>query len=213
MDTLMLTGSLVRLRAIEARDLDHIAGWRSDPRSYDSFFEFGPLPTAGQEEWYRRHCFNDKEKNFAIEPAIGADGTAIGMIAVLNIDWRSRHAELGRLLIGERRYRGLGYAPEAIALTCEYAFDHLNLHKVYCEVLASQVRVISMHRKLGAVDEGIRKEHVFKRGLYEDVVILALFREEYVRRNRYADVRDLAARRAAKLSKAAFIGDSTGDIQ
>jgi len=135
------------------------------------------------------------------------------MIAVLNINWRSRNAELGRLLIGEPRYRGLGYGPEAIVLACEYAFDHLNLHKVYCEVLASQLGVISMYRKLGAVEEGIRKEHVFKRGLYEDVVILALFREEYVRRNRHADVRELAARRAAKPGRAVFRGRSTGDIR
>lgn len=211
MDSSILTGSLVRLRAIEVRDLDSIAVWRSDPKSYDSFFEFGPLPMAGQEEWYRRHCFNDREKNFIIEPLTGGEPSGIGIISVVNIDWRSRNAELGRLLIGERKYRGLEYAPEAIVLACEYAFDHLNLHKIYCEVLASQTRVISMHRKLGAVDEGVRREHVFKRGRYEDVVILALFQKEYVRRDRHVAVRSLAARRAVvlpKSSSAAIPGES-----
>jgi len=204
-NTRILTGSLVRLRAIEPRDLASLASWRNDPASYGSFFEFEPLPVAGQEEWYRKHCFNDREKNFVIEAVGKKDQGAIGMISLLNINWRSRHAEIGRLLLGESRFRGLGYAPEAALLVGEYAFDHLNLHKLYCDVLASQTRAISMYRKFGFVDEGIRREHVFKRGSYEDVIVLAHFRREYLRRNRHAHVRELIARRAAALNRKAGV--------
>lgn len=191
----ILTGSLVRLRPVELSDLPMLLSWRSDPSAYGSFFEFEPTPLSAQEDWYRRHCLSGLEKNFIIETTLETHPIPIGLISILNINWRSRHAELGRLLLGNRTFRGLGHAPEAIALICEYAFDHMNLNKVYCEVLVSQGRVISLHKKFGVVEEGLRKEHIFKRGAYEDVVILALFRDEYLKRNRFASIRETISRR------------------
>ena len=59
----------------------------------------------------------------------------VGFVYLNNIDWFSRNAEFG-ILIGERSKHGKGLAREALSLLVGYAFESLNLHKLYLRVVA-----------------------------------------------------------------------------
>jgi len=109
------------------------------------------------------------------------DGTLVGMVSLVDLDFRNRRAELGRVLIGVAERRGKGLGGEMVELAIEYAFDHLNLHKVVCEVLATNPRAADLYRRLGFVDEGVLRQHVYKGGDYRDVQLLALFRANFRR--------------------------------
>jgi UDP-4-amino-4,6-dideoxy-N-acetyl-beta-L-altrosamine N-acetyltransferase len=172
----MLKSEKIIIRAIEKTDLSTIAAWRSDPDMYDYFYEFLPISTHQQERWYEQQLANRDEINFAVADH---EGKLIGTVSIYHIDRRNRKAEWGRLIIGDKNCKGKGIGKEIERLVIQYAFDHLNLHKLYCEVIVSNDKVIAMHHGFGFQREAIFKDHVFKSGVYIDVVSMALLETAY----------------------------------
>jgi diamine N-acetyltransferase len=172
----MLKGKRVMLRAIEESHLPVLAGWRSDGASYPFFHEFRPISLAAQAEWFAAQRGNDREMNFAV---CGLDGALVGTISLMRIDRRNRRAELGRVLVGEERQRRIGLGREMTHLVLEYAFKHLNLHKVFCEVVEGNLAARELYTRFGFVEDGVLRQHVFKDGRYLDVVLLSLLERDY----------------------------------
>lgn len=170
----MLSGRFVHLRAIEVEDVPLMARWRSSPDVYDYFYEYEPLSAAQQKDWVEAQRKNRSERNFIVSLH---DGTAIGTISIYHIDGRNRKAEWGRFLIGDAKYIGMGAEVEYLIL--QYAFEHLNLNRLYCEVLCSNENVIKQHERFGFKTEGVLRDQVFKRGKYEDAVMMSLLSSEY----------------------------------
>lgn len=172
----MLTSTRIKLRAIEEKDLPLISAWRSDPEVYEYFYEYLPISVAQQILWHQQQLKKADEINFVVSLH---DGTAIGTVSILHLDTRNRKAEWGRLIIGPKEYRAGGYGREVEKLILEYTFNHLNLNKLYCEVLEKNTKVINLHKKNGFKEEGRLREHIYKNGEYVDVVVLALLSEDY----------------------------------
>lgn len=108
--------------------------------------------------------------HFAI--VLESSGNLIGAIG-LNINKDYNRAELG-YWIGEK-YWGRGYASEAAAAVVEYGFFQLNLHKITSSHFASNPASGKVMRNIGMKEEGFRKEHIIKKGKYEDLVDYAIF--------------------------------------
>jgi RimJ/RimL family protein N-acetyltransferase len=70
---------------------------------------------------------------------------------------------------------------EAELLILQYAFHHLGLNRLYCEVLAGNTRVLEIHKRLGFREEGRQRQAIYKAGSFQDVVSLAMLREDYER--------------------------------
>lgn len=172
----MLLGKRIRLRAIEQEDLEKMAEWRNQPETYEYFYEYFPLSKASQQMWYENLLRKTDDLMFVISTLAGK---AIGTVAVLNINWRNRNAEWGRFLIGEKDYMAKGYGIEAELLILEYVFEHLNLNRLYGEVLVDNTRVRSLHKKCGFQEEGLLRQHIYKQGKYCDVIIVGMLKEDY----------------------------------
>jgi RimJ/RimL family protein N-acetyltransferase len=172
----MLTGKQIVLRAIEEADLPTLARWRSDSASYPYFFEFHPISQATQADWFAAQRTRRDEMNFAVT---ARTGELVGTISLMRIDGRNRRAELGRVFVGEERLRRKRVGREMTFLVLEYAFEHLNLYKVACEVLATNAPACELYRRFGFREEGVLREHVFKGGRFVDVRVLALFAGDF----------------------------------
>lgn len=73
--------------------------------------------------------------------------------------------------------RGTGSRMEFLAL--EHVFNRLNLHKLYCDVLAFNSPVIKLHQKFGFQIEGIfRQQHLNENG-YIDIYRLGIVSNEW----------------------------------
>lgn len=101
----------------------------------------------------------------------------IGNIKLDNFDWISHTCELG-VLIGEKDFWGKGIGTEACTLAIQYAFNILNIRKVLLAVYATNIGAIKVYEKLGFVNEGTLRKHIWSNGNYIDKHFMGLFKEE-----------------------------------
>ena len=173
----MIVGKQIRLRAIEADDIKMLTDWRNNPKIYRNFFEYEPLSQVMERKWFERFLERRDEKFWIAETVKGSK--PVGSIALVDIHWRSREVEMGRVLVCPE-YQGQGYGREICLLALGYAFNHMNLNRVYLQLFADNSRAVTLYRSLGFRDEGCLREHVFSDGRYCDVLIMGILREEYL---------------------------------
>lgn len=107
----------------------------------------------------------------------GGQFRLIGSVGIHRIDRLSRHAELGYLLF--KNYWGKGYASEAVALAVDYAFQTLNLRKLYARVFEPNKASSSVLLKNGFTLAGRLRDQVFVSGSgYADELYYELFRDQ-----------------------------------
>lgn len=106
------------------------------------------------------------------------EGVPIGSVHLADIDPWARRAELG-IFIGEPGYRGCGLGTEATRLLLTFAFQQLNLHKVWLTVDADNTPGLRCYDKLGFHHDGILRHEVFKNGRYVDRVLMSILDDEF----------------------------------
>lgn len=166
------------LRSLELSDCPQVHKWHNDADLYGTLIgTFHPVSMATVENWLKnRIVFSDKEVNFAI--CLAETSEHIGNIYLRDIDYVNRNGFLGAF-IGLRDNRGKGYASEALLKAIEYAFQTLGLERLFAHALADNQPAIRHLEKCGFSIEGKMRNHVFKNGVYKDVVIMGLCRSEY----------------------------------
>jgi len=179
----MLVGKRVTLRAYDdfLDDGWDVVRWRNDPQVKTFFFEEEPLSFYSHLEWVDKVKHDPNVRYYMIQINEDEDHKAltVGTVGLSHIDWRSRVAEFGWFLIGESKRRSWGYGKEAIFLLLDYAFNHLNLNKIWLQTMALNKAALAVYQKMGFQDEGILREQKFKGGKYIDIYVYGLLRREF----------------------------------
>jgi UDP-4-amino-4,6-dideoxy-N-acetyl-beta-L-altrosamine N-acetyltransferase len=186
----MLSSPRIRIRAIEEADLSLIASWRSDPSVYEYFYEYLPISLREQKNWYEKQLNNSNEFNFIVADK---DNKPIGTVSIYNIDRRNRKADWGRLIIADS-HRGKGFGKESLLLIMQYAFDHLNLHRLYCEVLEDNKKAKNLYELVGFKSEGLLKEGVFKHGGFKNIIPMSLLEPDYRFEKEHGRLKDIRSK-------------------
>ena len=171
----MIEGKLVRLRPMTPADYPAMLTFKNDVEIELLGGGAPPRPQTLAEvtEFFDNLAKDRGQLNFAIE----ADGRFIGDCGLHGFDQRSGVAELG-IGIGDRAYWGRGYGREAVALLVDWGFRMHNLRKIWLTVYASNERAIRSYQAAGFVEEGRQREHAWSSGGYEDLVLMATFRDQ-----------------------------------
>jgi len=165
----MISGQTISLRPLERRHLEQTRAWANDPELARLLDRARPVSDAEHDEWFAALHQHPNRLYFAIET--NKDDRHIGNVWLWDIDWRHRRAEL-RIVIGETPQPGRGTGTEAISLLCDYAFERLNLHKIYAYVLAINPRARRAFEKAGFALEGTLKDDRWTGEGYTDVYLL-----------------------------------------
>jgi ribosomal-protein-alanine N-acetyltransferase len=121
-----------------------------------------------------REAVRGRATNFAIRLLPGSP--LIGSVGLRDIDYEHLQAELG-FWIG-REWWGQGYAREAAAAAVRFGFETLGLNRIYAHHMARNPSAGKVLLHVGMQREGLLRERVKKWGVYEDVVVYAILRED-----------------------------------
>lgn len=170
----MIDGQRVQLRPLTLADTTDVVRWRSDPFVIENMFSDEPPTPESHTRWFEQLQLRGDRQEFMIVER--ATGRAIGTIGLSGIDRVHRRAEYG-ILIGEADMRGQGYARETSALILDYAFNELHLHRVYLLTFADHLTALKLYQRLGFQIEGTLRDHIYKRGAFRDVIMMAILNQ------------------------------------
>ncbi len=137
----------IRLRLLQASDLPMTLHWRNQDHIRRWFFNSNPLTTEQHRAWFERYSGLNNDYVFIIEEL--PTGRPVGQVALYNIDWESKCAEFGRLMIGELDAAGRGLAGLATRLLLQIGFRDLGLQEAHLEVFADNTRALAIYSACG----------------------------------------------------------------
>lgn len=169
----------IRLRPFVRADRDVTLGWRNTPQVRDAAMGYRyPVNDVMEDRWFDRVLDgNDKSKvYFAIETVAETD--LIGFSSLTDIDYVSSHAQFG-IMLGDTSHHNKGFGTDTLNLTLGYAFQSLNLRRIYLFVRSGNEAAVKLFKKAGFEEEGVLKKHFFVDGEYDDVLVMALFKSQF----------------------------------
>lgn len=174
----MIEGRKVRLRAWEREDARRGHQWRNDPEVMCFLAGRYPISLAEEERIIEGFATPSPDAlRLAMETK---DGVHIGSIGLGRIERENRTAELG-IMIGEKDHWDKGYGTDAVCTLLDFAFNQMNLNRVWLRVHELNARAMACYRKCGFREEGRLRSHFYWEGRYCDEVVMGILRGEFVR--------------------------------
>lgn len=174
-----INGKRLYLRGLEKKDLAKLIEWMNDSNVTHYLF-MGQRPAYLEllsEQW-EKQIRDHTEINFAIME--NKKDKIIGWCGLYSIRPVAHSAEY-RVFIGDKKYWNKGLGTEVAKLLLEYAFEKLNLNRVWLGVNASHKGAVRSYEKSGFVKEGLLREEIFVNDRYYDAVRMGILRKEYLK--------------------------------
>lgn len=164
------------LTALDDQDKDLILRWRNSESIRHFMYEIRPITPEEHDQWFRRELNNEKSRHFMFREK----GRPVGFVSFTNINDRDRRCAWAFNLSDEREglQKGLGAVMEYFAL--EYVFEKMSIEKLCCEVLDFNTAVVRLHQRFGFNKEGFLQKHIHRDDGVFGVVVMALFREDWM---------------------------------
>ena len=105
------------------------------------------------------------------------EGNLVGAAGLRDIDAEHSLAELGFWVAVE--CWGQGYATEAARAVVAFGFEQLGLNRIYAHHMVRNPASGRVLAKIGMHQEGLLRQRVRKWGVFEDVGLMALLRQEW----------------------------------
>jgi ribosomal-protein-alanine N-acetyltransferase len=119
--------------------------------------------------------------DYAIHKKDNNELIGCGMIA--HINRYNRRCELGIGLGWNKDNWNKGYASETLQAIIAYCFRDLGLNRVGAEIYEFNSRSIRLFERNGFRREGTRHQYIFKDGIFKDVYLYRLLREDWEGQN------------------------------
>lgn len=157
----MLYNERIQLRGVEQSDLMDMYTWENDTENWSNSETYSPYSEYTLQEFIeqsKKDVFENKQIRFIIE--CKNTKQKIGAIDLFDIHFIHRKAAIGILI--NKKFRQKGYAHEALQLLKTYAFEHLNLHQLYCIINEGNTNSIKL----------FTNNKFIKTGVYNDWLII-----------------------------------------
>jgi RimJ/RimL family protein N-acetyltransferase len=173
----VLAGPRVALCPLRDEDSPILHRWINDRALVVLSAPYRPVSEEEHGDWFERIRRRVDTVIFGIR--LRETDELIGSCQLHAIHPVHRSAEL-QIRLGEASARGRGLGSEATGLLLEYAFAHLDLHRVYLHVFAGNLAARRMYAKAGFREEGRLSEAARIEGAWVDVVSMAKLRSDHV---------------------------------
>ncbi|MBN1920218.1 MAG: GNAT family N-acetyltransferase [Anaerolineae bacterium] len=172
----MLADEVIYLRRLEATDLDRTWEWIHTPEIALAIGVNIPVSRTAQLRWFERLDQATDKIVFAV--CFRDNNEHIGNVSLDSIDYRHRNARFS-IFLTDPTIRRQGIGTRAMRLLIQYAFEFLNLNRLYCKTTSDNHAIIAFYRNLGFCIEGRLREHEYIQGHYVDKIILGLILHDW----------------------------------
>ena len=162
------------LRPLATDDLELVRTWRNSEAVAQYMYTDAPVSVEQQQAWFAR-ISTDATKEYWL---IMHQDRPVGVANLYAINAEARSCYWA-FYLGDENLRGSGLGAKVELAVLAYVFDERKLNKLLCEVFVSNDKVIAMHEKFGFRRESYFRQHVYKNGVFRDVVGLALLQREW----------------------------------
>lgn len=174
----LLNGKNLYLTSFKEEDLSVFESWYNDIaflRVYDMIPAF-PISQIELKDMIKDIRQAHDRYIFAVRSK--TDNRLVGVTGFENILWNNGTAII-YIGIGDPLSRGKGFGSEALALTMEFGFEELNLHRIQLNVLSYNEPAIGLYEKLGFKREGTYREFIHRDGKRYDMYLYGILRSEW----------------------------------
>jgi diamine N-acetyltransferase len=150
----------IRLRAIEPEDLELLYEWENNNSYWIISNTVAPFSKYTLKRYIRnshKSIYETGQLRLMIDLIAGKQ--TIGTIDIFDFDPFHKRAGIG-ILIAEEEQRRKGYATMSLKCLTDYCFKTLQLHQLWCNILADNHESIELFQKLGFIQIGIKKDWV-----------------------------------------------------
>lgn len=151
---------MITLRYFVPSDFQTLIQWVDSPAFLlqwaGSSFHY-PL-TEAQLEDYVKDANHENATKLIFSVVHKETNDVIGHISLTKIDQRNKSARIGRVLVGNERYRGQGIGELMIEEILKIAFNELKLHRICLGVFDFNLPAIACYEKAGFKKEGLLRD-------------------------------------------------------
>ncbi len=175
----LLENNIVRLRALEADDLDLLFTIENDPQFWEVSNTLAPYSRQllGQ---YLKNADQDifEAKQLRLVITVKKDQTVAGLVDLFDFSPHHQKAGIGILIMKKHQHNG--YAQNALEVFLRYAFEHLDIHQLYANIPVSNKNSLHLFQKLNFVEVGIQKDWIKVKGQFRDVALLQIINPNHL---------------------------------
>ena len=164
----MIKGKNVSFRSLEKNDLGLLKDWRNSENMRKTTREFRLLNMINQENWFENLYLNTPPKDIMF--GVIQKNKLIGVTGLTYIDWKNKHEEIS-IYLTLKNWQRTKQANETIKMIKKYAFDELNLHRLWVEIFAIATENRALFKRMKFQEEGVLKDKLWRKGKWWDSVI------------------------------------------
>lgn len=170
----MLVNEYVCIKEIEPESLERLRNWRNNPEVRKFFRAYKDISKDMQKAWYE--SIGNNSNNNHIYFQIMYKNELIGVCGLHYIDWHIRSAEAS-IFVARNKGKGIGF--KTLQLLCDYGFNKMNMHKIWCEIFCNNPRSLNLFKKVGFKLEGELRDNHFCDGKYFNSWRLSILDNEW----------------------------------
>ena len=161
----------IYLRALEPEDLDFLFKWENTIDIWQESNTLAPYSRFAIKEFIERSLSENVFEVGQVRLMIcsSVDNSVIGTADIFDIDSINSRAAIGLLI--DHKYRGKGYAKDALDLLSSYAVNTLLLNQLYAHIATDNTSCLNLFYKSDFEKCGTLKSWIKIKGGYKDVFV------------------------------------------
>ena len=173
-----IIGKSILLREVKYSDAQTILDWRNCP-DVGKYFDNsdGKKRTLDDQKKFLDYYYKTESDHYFIAE-LKKSKAPVGTVAIYNHDPYASKAHWGRVIV-DPKFRF--FALEMSFLSIRYGFENLKLNKLTGDVQTENSGALKFDYALGFEKEGLLKESHWNGTKNDDVILLAMFKDQYLK--------------------------------
>ena len=172
----------VYIRKFNERDIENKIKWINTEKINKYLHYELPLELEKTIVWYEKIKDKNNRLDYVIEVEDNNKRISIGLIGLLDIDYKNKKGEF-YICLGNENYHGKGIAKKASIEFLKLIFEEKKLEKVFLYTEYKNIAAQNLFEKIGFKKEGLLRNDLIYNKKFIDRYIYSILKEEFYDNN------------------------------